>query len=374
MNEDMTNSGEEVREAEALGFPCKSCGNQMVYSPAHGKLHCAYCDSAVEIESERTEAPEYLYFPDEDAYHAPAWDKRGKVMLICPSCGADTVMGAAAMTATCPFCGSHYVTEAQKDETLISPETMIPFRISEEAAKASFAQWAKKRWLAPKKFRAQAHKPEMQGMYIPYWTFDASLTTDFSGFGGRRRIEHYTVRVNGKTQTRTRTRTDWYPIHGREYLDFDNIPCPATKKVDRFLLDKVGPYSLCVLHIYNPAYLAGFFAERYSVGLGEGFSAVRRIMEARMESHIKSRLGYDTYRGMHYDHHYDEVKFKHILLPLWLAAYRYKDKAYQFMVNGESGKVAGRSPISALKVALLVAGGIVALGLIIMLFLGSGNI
>ena len=374
MNEDMTNSGEEVREAEALGFPCKSCGNQMVYSPAHGKLHCAYCDSTVEIGSDRTEAPEHLYFPDEDTYNAPAWDQRGEVMLICPSCGADTLMGAAAMTATCPFCSSHYVTEAQKDETLISPETMIPFRISEEAAKVSFAQWAKKRWLAPKKFRAQAHKPEMQGMYIPYWTFDASLTTDFSGFGGRRRIEHYTVRVNGKTQTRTRTRTDWYPIHGREHLDFDNIPCPATKKVDRALLDKVGPYSLCVLNVYNPAYLAGFFAERYSVGLGEGFSAVRRIMEARMESHIKSRLGYDTYRGMHYDHHYDEVKFKHILLPLWLAAYRYKNKAYQFMVNGESGKVAGRSPISALKVALLVAGGILALGLIIMLFLGSGNI
>ncbi len=369
MNEDMANHEKEAHVAGALGFPCKSCGHQMAYSPTHGKLHCAYCNSVTEIGSIETEAPEYLYYPDEDTYHAPAWETRGEVTLSCPSCGADTVMCAAAMTATCPFCGSHYVTEAQKDETLISPETMIPFRISEEAAKTSFGQWAKKRWLAPKAFHTQAHKPDVRGMYVPYWTFDASLSTDYTGFGGRRRTERYTVRVNGKTQTRTRTRTDWYPISGHERLDFDNLPCPATNKIDRALLGKIEPYSLCVLHIYNPAYLAGFLAERYSVGLGEGFSAVRRTMEARMESHIKSRRGYDTYRGMRYDHHYEGVKFKHVLLPLWLAVYRYKDKAYQFMVNGESGKVAGRSPVSALKVALLVTGGITLLGLLILLFL-----
>ena len=186
--------------------------------------------------------------------------------------------------------------------------------------------------------------------------------------GGRRRIETYTVRVNGKTQTRTRTRTDWYPVAGSDRLEFDNIPCPATKKIDRALLDKVGPYSLRILHVYNPAYLAGFFAERYSVGLGEGFAAVRRVMERDMERHIENRLGYDTYRGMRYHHRYDQVKFKHILLPLWLAAYRYREKTYQFMVNGETGKIAGRSPLSALKVGLLVAGGILLAGFLFFLF------
>ncbi|MBQ8173822.1 MAG: hypothetical protein IJ009_00295 [Clostridia bacterium] len=366
MKENFEHSEEkEPRAAEAHGFPCRRCGSQMAYSPAHGKLFCAYCQSEEEIKSEAKEAPEYLYFPEEDAYSAPVWEEYGQVVLTCPSCGADTVMGAAKVTATCPFCGSHYVTEAPKDEKVISPETMIPFRISEPQAHASFAAWVKKQWLAPRKFKKAALAPEMQGMYIPYFTFDASLSTDFSGFGGERRIETYTVRVNGKTQTRTRTRIDWYPVSGHRHLDFDNLPCPATKKVDRALLSKVEPFSLCVLNVYNPAYLAGFFAERYSVGLGEGFTEVRRVMERRMEAHVESTLGYDTYRGMRYDHHYTDVKFKHILLPLWLASYRYHNKTYQFMVNGETGKTAGKFPVSAWKIALLVAGGIALLGLII---------
>lgn len=359
--------------AEAHGFPCKSCGSQMSYSPAHGKLYCSYCQSEEEIESERKEAPEYLYFPDEDSYKAPVWEEYGQVVLTCPSCGADTVMGMAKVTATCPFCGSHYVTEAPKDKKVISPETLIPFRISEPAAHTSFTAWVKKQWLAPRKFKKAALSPEMRGIYVPHFTFDASLSTDFSGWGGERRVETYTVRVNGKTETRTRTKTVWYPVSGHRDLDFDNLPCPATRKVDRALLNKVGPFSLSVLNVYNPAYLAGFFAERYSVGLGEGFSEVKRVMENRMEAHIKASLGYDTYRDMHYNHRFSDVKFKHVLLPLWLAAYQYRGKSYQFMVNGETGKTAGHFPISALKVALLVAGGILLAGLIIFAIMSSGG-
>lgn len=374
MEENLRSNNEEKPHAqEAHGFPCRSCGSQMSYSPTHGGLFCAYCQSEEAIKSEAKEAPEYLYFPDEDSYSAPAWDEYGQVVLTCPSCGADTVMGMARVTATCPFCGSHYVTEAPSEKSIISPETMIPFRVDEAKAHASFAAWVKKQWLAPRKFKKTVLTPEMQGVYVPYFTFDASLSTDFSGFGGERRTETYTVRVNGKTQTRTRTKIVWYPVSGHRHLDFDNIPCPATKKIDRALLEKVGPFSLCVLNVYNPAYLAGFFAERYSVGLGEGFSEVRRIMERRMEAHVESSLGYDTYRGMHYDHRFSDVKFKHILLPLWLSAYRYHNKTYQFMVNGETGKTAGKFPLSAWKVALLVAGGIALLGLIILLLSSLGG-
>lgn len=358
---DETQAGEETATVKgAIGFPCTQCGNQMTFDPARGKLYCDYCKSEKEIDSAETEAAEYLYFPKDEHFEAPQWENEPGQRLVCPSCGAETVMGAAAMTATCPFCSSHYVTAAPTGNTVISPETMIPFRISEASARQSFTDWVKKQWLAPRCFKKEAKRPEMRGVYIPYWTFDAALTTEYHGFGGVRRVEHYTVRVNGKTQTRTRTRTDWYPVGGDMHMDFDNIPCPATKKVDRALLDKLGGYSLKILNVYNPAYLAGFYAERYSIGLSEGFDMVRQTMERRMTAHIESTLGYDTYRGMQYRHHYEEVKFKHILLPLWLAAYTFRGKVYQFMVNGETGRAAGKAPLSAAKIALLVAGGILA--------------
>lgn len=372
-NEQTAESKETPVSRKAVGFPCAQCGNQMSFSPAHGQLFCTYCKTEKEIPGAEVEAAEYVYFPDDEHFEAPMWENEPEQLLTCPSCGAETVLGAAAMTATCPFCSSHYVTEAPTGKAVISPETMIPFRISEEQAHSSFRTWVKKQWLAPRSFKKEAKTPEMKGIYIPYWTFDASLTTDYSGFGGIRRVEHYTVRVNGKTQTRTRTRTDWYPISGQMHLDFDNIPCPATKKIDRGLLERLGGYSMKVLNVYNPAYLAGFFAERYSIGLSEGFETVRTVMERRMAAHIESSLHYDTYRGMHYSHRYEAVKFKHILLPLWLSSYVFHGKVFQFMVNGETGRTAGHAPLSGWKVALLVGGGILAAGLLLLLLMSLGQ-
>ena len=357
----------------AIGFPCAQCGNQMSYSPKSGKLFCAYCTSEEEIDSPLGEAPEYLYFPDDDRYDAPVWENEADRLITCASCGADTLISPAAVTATCPFCGSHYVTEPRPSDRLILPETMMPFRISEEEAVRSFDAWVKKRYFAPRKFRRGTHRPEPQGVYIPTWTFDAALDTDFSGFGGRRRTVTYTVRVNGKTQTRTRTVTDWYPVSGSRHLHFDDIPVVASKNIDRALLTKVSPYSMKVLHVYNPAYLAGFLSERYSISLSGGFEEARRIMERRMCEHIEASLGYDTYRGMQYRHRFADVRFKHILLPLWIATYRYHGKAYPFMANGETGRVAGRAPLSPLKIALLVLGGVALLALLVFLLAMFGE-
>lgn len=373
MSENIEN--QEGQKARAIGFPCASCGHQMAYSPTSGKLFCEYCRTELAIESEEREAPEYRYFPNEDRYDAPRWEEMGTRTLSCPSCGADTVMSAGTVTASCPYCGSHYVTELEEKEQKdsILPESLVPFRVSKQTANEAFASWAKGRWLAPRAFRSARHKSEMQGMYAPFFTFDANLTTRYSGFGGRRRIVHYTVRVNGKTQHRTRTVTDWYPISGTEQLSFDDMPCAATNKLDLSLFRGLGAYSMKTLNVYNPAYLAGFFAERYSVGLSEGFARVRPEMERRMAAHIEASRGYDTYRNMHYAHQYDNVRFKHFLLPLWLAHYRYRGKLYQFMVNGETGKVAGKAPLSPWKIALLVLGAIGLLALIIFLLsLGEG--
>ena len=374
----MQNNQEEKmpRTARALGFPCDSCGHQMAYSPKHGKLFCEYCQSEVAIDSICREAPEYRYYPGEDRYDAPKWDLLGTRTLTCPSCGADTVMAAGVVTASCPYCSSNYVTELEEEEKKdsISPESLIPFRVSHATAQESFASWAKGRLLAPRAFRKGRHHADMRGIYVPFFTYDANLTTHYRGEGGEERTVTYTVRVNGKTETRTRTVIDWYPISGTEHLSFDDIPCPATKKLDVGLFRRLGAYSMKVLNVYHPAYLAGFLAERYSVGIGEGFDSVRHTMELRMEQHIKSVRHYDTYRNMRYSHQYDNVRFKHFLLPLWLASYRYRDKVYQFMVNGETGKIAGHAPVSVWKILAIVFGSLGALALLFLLFyLGNGG-
>lgn len=353
---------EKSKEASAVpkshGFPCKSCGNRMVFSPADAALRCSYCGSLEEIASEVLEAREYTYDPAAETADAPQWDAEGELSHVCPSCGAETLSEAESMTVTCPFCGSHYVTEPHPALPILRPETMIPHRLTRERANELFVKWAKRRYFAPRAFRRAAHKPEMQGVYLPYFTYDSDLATSFSGQGGRRRTVSYTVRVNGKTQTRTKTVIDWYPVSGSREMYLDDTPFCASDSVDEKMLTKLGAFSTKTLNTYNPAYLAGFTAERYTIGLSDGFARVRPGMETRMENAIKGSLGYDTYRGMRYSHAHRRVTFKHILLPVWLSSYRFSGKVYRFMVNGETGKVAGKAPLSPLKIALAVLAGL----------------
>lgn len=359
--------------AKSLGFPCKSCGSLLEYSPERGKLFCEYCKGEEDIPSEKIEAPEYLYDPTSETASAPNWEEEGDLSLICPSCGAETVTAAIQHSVSCPFCGSHYVCEPTASQRIIRPETLIPFRIGKAEAKQRFHKWAKRRLLAPNAFRRAAAAPDMQGVYLPHFTFDTDLFTAYRGEGGRTRVETYTVRVNGKTQTRTRTYTVWYPIAGSHRMQLDDLPFCASGSVDTKLLDKIRPFSGKVLNVYNPAFLAGFVAERYSLGPGEGFAEIKGLAERRMAEEIKRREGYDSYRLMSYDHTYNRVLFKHILLPVWMSTYRFREKAYPFFVNGETGKAAGKAPLSPLKVALLALFSIGLIALLSVLFAGAGE-
>lgn len=366
----------EEREgiAKSQGFPCGSCGGRMVFSPELCALSCPHCGGTEPIEAPEVEAPEYPYDPESKTAAVPDWGEGDELLHTCSACGAETVTVAAAMTVTCPFCGSHYVTEPRAACELLRPETMLPHRLSQGEANALYHKWARRRTLAPRAFRRAAAEPEMQGVYLPYFTFDTDLSTAFSGEGGRRRTVSYTVRVNGKTVRRTRTVTDWYPVRGERGRYEDDTPLCASRTVDARLLSRIGPFGTKRLRVYSPAYLAGFVAERYTVGLGEGFERIRPGVERRMESEICASLGYDTYRGMRYRHTYRRVTFKHILLPVWLSSYTFRGKVYPFMVNGESGRVAGRAPLSPLKLFLLILGGVAAVCLLFLLivFLGEG--
>ena len=367
------NKQETVREdgestSVSYGFPCRTCGNRMVFSPEGQNLLCPFCRGTEEIEAQEIEAPEYLFDPDSCLSSAPNWEAEGDLVHVCPACGAETVSDVVEVTVTCPFCGSHYVTEPKVTTPILRPETMIPHKLTRERANALFAKWAGKRFFAPRAFRRAAHTPEMQGVYLPYFTYDTDLLTSYRGEGGRRRVVTYTVRVNGRTERRTRTVIDWYPVFGNRELYVDDTPFCASKNVNERMLRRIGGYSTKVLRVFHPAYLAGFMAERYTLGLGEGFERIRPGVEARMEGDIRASLGYDTYRMMQYHHSFRAVKFKHILLPVWLSSYRYRGKVFRFMVNGESGRVAGEAPLSPLKIALAVLGGLTLFALLIFLF------
>lgn len=214
----------------------------------------------------------------------------------------------------------------------------------------------KKKYFAPRKFAKQVISNKLQGIYVPYWTFDANVQTSYRGQGGR---YYYVTRTRtnseGKTETYQERKIHWYPVSGQKQSFFDNIPSPATNKVNPSLLKKLGGFTADVLRQFDERFLAGFHAERYDIGLSQAWETERPGVERRIASEIESELGFDTYSGMRYDHTYGDMRFKHIFVPIWLSSYRFKEKTYTYMVNGENGRTAGNAPVSVFKAIAMVA-------------------
>ena len=192
MNAPKKENNEKILSNDAVSFGCLNCGNKLSYDPDSGKLFCRYCKSYEEFETIETEAPEYLYYPDTDDYVAPDWQDAGMVPFTCPSCGAELLVSPSAITAKCPYCEGNYVTKLQDDVPYIKPETLIPFRVSESRAAELYINWAKKRFWAPRQFKKNPSSSDaLTGTYVPFWTFDTDLTTDYSGFGGRKTADGF---------------------------------------------------------------------------------------------------------------------------------------------------------------------------------------
>ncbi len=340
---------------------CPACGGAMEFDPAIGKLHCPYCDSVVDIETEG-DVTEHDFHAAEHR-EGFTWGEQQK-QLICQSCGAQTIYDALETSAACPFCGSNQVMEESVD-TSIPPSGVCLFRITREQADQRFRSWIKKRIFVPSRAKKSASPDNFNGMYLPYWTFDSATVTAYRGEYGIAR----TVR-DGKGNTKTVV--NWYPFRGVIDLFIDDELVTGTSRHDATLLRRVEPYNTHDSLPYEPEFMTGYCSERYSVGLEDAFQSAKKNMRSRIENEIISREriahGTNRVRLKHSSTTFRDVTYKYMLLPLWESKFTYKNKEYPFLVNGQSGKVGGKAPISPLRVLIAVAIGLALLLGLVFLF------
>jgi DNA-directed RNA polymerase subunit M/transcription elongation factor TFIIS len=343
-------------------FPCDGCGNQLVFAPGQTALVCPSCGHSQEIEAapaeETAEALEEIDFGavirrlrDE----APVETTR---VLACPNCGAETELPEERKAATCPFCATPLVSGA-KDHRHIRPAALIPFRLGEAEARAAMGRWLGSLWFAPSGLRDYARQGRrMDGIYVPYWTFDAATTTRYRGQRGDNYMVTRRVMRGGKPATVTEMRIRWRNVSGRVARDFDDLLVLASHGLPRAHTEALEPWDLSQLVAYRPDYLSGFAAEGYQLGLEEGFAEARVKMDAVIEDDIRRDIGGDHQRIGAKATDIREVTFKHVLLPVWMAAYRFRGRSYRFVVNGQTGRVRGERPWSAWKIALALLVGL----------------
>jgi DNA-directed RNA polymerase subunit RPC12/RpoP len=342
-------------------FPCPACGADLRFDPASQAMLCAHCGHSEPTEAGGRPLAELdLRAAVENALPATALEETR--VARCDSCGAEVEYDAALHARECPFCAAPLVSGTGLNRH-IKPQAQLPFLVSEAEARAAMTRWLGRLWFAPSDLRRLARADRaLSGIYAPYWTYDAATETVYAGRRGDVRYEtrHVPVTVDGRRRMQAQqvARVDWRPARGRVRRDFDDVLVLGSTSLPKRYADAIAPWDLSALAAYDPRFLAGFRAEAYTVPVDQGYAEAKAVMNAAIEADVRADIGGDQQRITHLETKVDRLTFKHVLLPLWLAAFRYRGKSYRFVVNGRTGAVEGERPYSAVKIAAAVIAGL----------------
>ncbi|MCA0274150.1 MAG: primosomal protein N' (replication factor Y) - superfamily II helicase [Proteobacteria bacterium] len=347
-------------------FPCPQCGADLRFSPGEGKLVCDFCGHTEPLSAQRTRTQPIQELDLRRGLEAALPDTEMEVSRIsrCPNCGAEVEFDPAVHSTECPFCATPVVADTGESRH-IKPKGVAPFDITDAQARAAMNQWLGSRWFAPSGLQDYARKGRaLQGIYVPYWTFDADTRSSYSGQRGTIYYETQAVQVRDpkgrvRTEMRQVPRIRWTPVSGRVARFFDDVLVLAARSLPKSHTDALLPWDLTRLEPYQPEFLAGFRAEGYTVSLQDGLTEARAYMDAMIERDVRFDIGGDRQEVHSINTEVSDVTFKHILLPVWTAAYRFRGQSFRFVVNGQTGKVQGERPWSPWKIAFAVLLGLI---------------
>lgn len=344
-------------QPEPHRFPCAQCGASLEYAPGTDALRCTHCgyENRVAAVAAPILEQDFRATLRELASAAPS---RENIAIHCDSCGASYSFDAAAHAGQCPFCSSPAVAKTEQHRQL-QPQALLPFKIVRDQARASFRSWLGKLWFAPGGLKDYARNDaRLTGMYVPYWTYDADTATRYQGERGDNYQvqEVYRTIEQGREVERVRvvTKIRWTPVAGRVSRFFDDVLVLASRSLPQAVTERLEPWDLAHLKPYREEYLSGFQSEMYQVPLDQGFERAQEIMANVIRGDIARDIGGDHQRILAADTRYGEIRFKHILLPVWMSAFRFRDKIYRFVVNGRTGEVQGERPYSRWKIAFAI--------------------
>ena len=350
-------------------FACTDCGADLKFKPGTQHLNCEYCGAANEIPQIEGEVEEL----DFHKYLSEKSDDEEKItasFVKCSSCGASSTLEPNITSASCPYCATPLIVEQATDESVIQPKSLLPFKLDKNGAVEEFKKWINKLWFAPNDLKkAVLNFDHFKGVYIPYWTFDTDTDTNYVGQRGEHYYvtESYTTTEDGKSVSKTRQvqKTRWYSVRGNVHKFFDDILTVATKSLPEKYIYKLEPWDLENLVPFDKSYLSGFIAEKYQVELSEGFEIAKNIADDEIRNLIRRDIGGDEQRITTKNTSYNDIKFKHLLLPVFVSAYKFKDKLFQFLINGRTGEVQGSRPYSWMKITMAVVAVLAVIGAII---------
>jgi len=339
---------------------CPACGAMANWNPAQKALVCPYCGavSPVELASDGSVIKEHDLVA---ALRALPEDKKGweadRISVQCQSCKAISLFQPGRVAQNCEFCGSPAIVAQTAVRKPIVPESVLPFVVAQTQVREDLRRWYGSRWFAPNRLKSAALTDQVHGLYIPYWTFDAQVDARWTAEAGYYYYE--TERRNGKSEQVRKIR--WERAAGQLDHFFDDELVPATQGVPVDLLRQVEPFPTEALVPYDIGYVSGWVVEQYQIDLVAAAERARGQMDAQTRRLCSAQVPGDTQRNLQVDADFSKQTFKHVLVPLWIVAYTYGSRTFQVLVNGSTGRIAGKHPYSWIKIAFAILCALIAL-------------
>ncbi|MEG0378208.1 MAG: hypothetical protein RR614_06980 [Eubacterium sp.] len=347
---------------------CSSCGGTLKWNIRKQSFECESCRTPGEIGASNApivEHPLKKYSTREQS--SVSFPEVSSAR--CLTCGAEINFDQHQTATVCPMCGSSHV-DASKQSAGVPPDALVPFMLDKADAQERFKKWVKSRWFAPNRLKESYQQGKLDGMYLPFWTYDTHSEAHYWGEGG-------TYVEEEDDEGNTHSHTDWYSVSGYVRKSFNDIQICASSDQGQIVVEQILPYSTEEkAAAYSDKYLSGFNAEHYTFDAHEGFKRAEVKIESELRDLASSDIcsqGYDTARVNDMDIEHHKVGYKHLLLPAWLSAFAYKGKQYVYMINGETGKVGGERPYSIPKIAAAILVGLVLLFAIYNIFIKEAD-
>lgn len=346
MSERETNfeNNQNLRDVDTYHAKCKNCGGAMVFDPATQGLKCPFCESTETIEKDFSvkENDIELGFSE-----AEKWNPDEQVTYRCDNCGAVVVLSVDEEASTCPFCGTtHIAKEGSFDG--IRPHTVIPFQITQDCAIDLSKKWAKKRIFAPSKFKKSLSVDKIKGIYEPCFTFDSQTFSTYEGRVGDRR----TRTVGTGKDRRTETYVVYRRVSGTYNMFYDDVMVATNNNFSQKDLDTLSPFDTSSACVYEKKYLSGYMADGYQKNLDESWQDGKAIISKSIRSEIIAGLYCDVVDYLNVSTSFSDVTYKYMLIPVYTLVYPFNNKRYTLRVNGSTGKVRGKTPVSPIRVAI----------------------
>lgn len=279
----------------------------------------------------------------------------------CRSCHAISVFVDGKVADRCEFCGSPSIIEHESLGDAITPQSVLPFKISDGQVRDSIRAWYGTRWFAPNRLKTAALTDTLKGIYLPYWTFDAHVSANWTAEAGYHYYETESYTENGQRKTRQVQRTRWEDASGSLRHFFDDELVPGTVGVHQDLLQQIGSFPTTTdLKPYSPEFVRGWLVERYQVDLRRAAQSNETLMQEQTRALCSAQVPGDTQRNLQVDATFRGRTFKHILVPVWLVSYTYGSRSFQVLANGYTGQIAGERPYSWVKIFFAVMAALIA--------------